>query len=74
MEVRYMIKCNLSILMGRDKKKIQYVCNETGLARNTVANLYNEKATRVDYNTMEQLCKMFHCGVGDIFEFTGDIE
>lgn len=63
-----MIKCNLSVLMGRDKKNIQDVCNETGLARNTVANLYKEKATRVDYNTMEQLCKMFRCSVGELFE------
>ena len=72
MEVNKLIKCNLSDLMGRDKKKIQDVCNETGLARNTVANLYNEKASRVDYNTMEQLCKMFNCTVGELFEI--DIE
>ena len=64
-----MIKCNLSILMGRDKKKILDVSNETGLASNTVANLYNQNATRVDYNTMEQLCKMFHCTVGELFEY-----
>ncbi len=68
-----MIKCKLSELMGREKKKIQDVCNETGLARNTVANLYNEKATRIDYNTMGKLCQMFHCNVGDLFEFTDDI-
>ena len=64
-----MIKCNLSVLMGRDKKKIQDVCDETGLVRNTVANLYNEKASRVDYNTIEKLCKMFHCTVGELFEY-----
>jgi putative transcriptional regulator len=60
-------------MMGRDKKKIQDVCNETGLARNTVANLYNETVTRVDYNTMEKLCKMFQCSVGELFEYE-DIE
>ena len=64
-----MVKCNLSSLMGRDKKKIQDVCNETGLARNTVANLYNEKATRVDYNTMEKLCKMFNRTIGELIEY-----
>lgn len=64
-----MVKCNLSSLMGRDKKKIQDVCNETGLARNTVANLYNEKATRVDYNTIEKLCEMFNCTIGELFEY-----
>lgn len=67
-----MIRCNLSIFMGRDRKKIQDVCNETGLARNTVANLYNDKAARVDYRTMDLLCKMFHCSVGELFEHIED--
>ena len=67
------IKCNLSVYMGRDRKNIQDVCSETGLARNTVANLYYDRASRVDYNTMGKLCKMFHCGVGDLFEFTDDV-
>lgn len=67
-----MIRCNLSIFMGRDRKKIQDVCNETGLARNTVANLYNDKAARVDYRTMDLLCKMFRCSVGELFEHIED--
>lgn len=62
-----MIKCNLSLLMGRDKMKIQDVCNLTGLARNTVSNLYRDTATRIDYNTIEQLCKLFHCTIGELF-------
>lgn len=68
-----MVKCKLSILMGQNRKKIQDVCNETGLARNTVANLYNDKAARIDYNTIEKLCQMFHCTIGELLEYE-DIE
>lgn len=64
-----MVRCNLSIHMGKNRKNIQDVCNETGLARNTVSNLYYDKATRIDYNTIDKLCQMFHCKVGDLFEF-----
>lgn len=64
-----MVKCNLSTLMGIEKMKIQDVCNATGLARNTVANLYKDTATRIDYNTIEQLCKLFHCDIGDLFKY-----
>ncbi|MCR5790368.1 MAG: helix-turn-helix transcriptional regulator [Lachnospiraceae bacterium] len=64
-----MIKCNLSSLMGRDRKNIQDVCNETGLARNTVANLYHDRAKRVDYETMDKLCRMFQCTIGELYEF-----
>ena len=68
-----MVRCNLSILMGKDRKNVQDVCNETGLARNTVSNLYYDRATRIDYNTIDKLCQMFHCEVGDLFEVTEDI-
>ena len=67
-----MIKCNLSSLMGRDRKKIQDVINETGLARNTEANLYYDRAKRVDYDTLDQLCKMFQCSMGELYEFVPD--
>lgn len=62
-----MIKCNLSILMGKEKMNIQDVCNATGLARNTVGNLYRDTATRVDYHTIDALCELFQCEVSDLF-------
>ena len=69
-----MIKCNLSLYMGRDRKKIQDVVNETGLARNTVGNLYRDKASRIDYDTIDKLCRMFHIGVGELLEYVEDEE
>lgn len=70
-----MIKCNLSVLMGAKKMNIQDVCNVTGLARNTVTNLYKENASRVDYNTMEKLCEALDCTIGELWSYereTGD--
>ena len=68
--VSEMIKCHLSRLMGERKMKIADVARETGLHRNTITLLYNETATRVDMETIESLCKLFQCNVGDLFEFT----
>lgn len=45
------------------------VARETGLNRNTVTLLYKETATRVDLESIEKLCQLFDCGVGDIFEY-----
>lgn len=63
-----MIRCHLSILMGRDKLRISDVAQRTGLNRSTVTALYNETATRVELPTIECLCTLFHCQVGDLFE------
>jgi putative transcriptional regulator len=61
------IHCNLSTLMGQKRYSIQDVHEHTGLSRNTVSNLYNDKATRIDYETIEKLCKLFACTLNDLF-------
>lgn len=66
------LKCNLSILMGRDKLSIQDVVNQTKLARNTVAGLYHETARRIDFETVTRLCELFQCGIADLFEIVNE--
>lgn len=63
-----MIKCHLARLMGERKMKVMDVARETGLNRNTVTLLYKEKAQRVDFETVEKLCDLFDCQVGELFE------
>lgn len=63
-----MIKCHLARLMGERKMKVMDVARETGLNRNTVTLLYKEKAQRVDFETIEKLCDLFDCDVGDLLE------
>ena len=63
-----MIRCHLSTLMGRGKLRISDVAKRTGLNRSTVTALYNETATRVDLPTIESLCNLFQCQVGELFE------
>ena len=68
-----MIRCHLSRLMGERKMKIADVARETGLNRNTITLLYNETATRLDLESIERLCVLFDCGVGDLLEIVHDI-
>lgn len=63
-----MITCHLSTLMGKNKMKIADVARETGLNRSTITALYNEDATRIDMETIEKLCVLFNCEVGDLLE------
>ncbi|MBT4328591.1 MAG: helix-turn-helix transcriptional regulator [Gammaproteobacteria bacterium] len=67
-----MIRCHLSKLMGEHKMKVIDVARETELHRNTISLLYKETATRVDMDTINKLCKLFKCGVGDLFEFVDE--
>lgn len=61
-----MIKCNLSLLMGKHKLKIIDVARETGLNRSTISALYDERAVRIELDTIEKLCQLFNCEVGEL--------
>ena len=47
--------CNLSTLMGKHKYSIQVVHEKTGLSRSTISSLYHDKASRIDFDTIEKL-------------------
>ncbi len=63
------IHCNLSTLMGKKRYTIQDVHDKTRLARTTISNLYHDKATRIDYETIEKLCELFNCEIKELLEF-----
>ncbi|MEY8689682.1 MAG: helix-turn-helix domain-containing protein [Leptothrix sp. (in: b-proteobacteria)] len=68
-----MIRCHLSTLMGRDKLRISDVARLTSLNRSTVTALYQETATRIDLDTIDRLCRLFSCGVGELLQATPDL-
>jgi putative transcriptional regulator len=68
-----MIQCRLRELMairGRQtRRKVTYdlIREETGLSKNTLARLANDRADLVALNTMGRLCAFFDCQPGDLF-------
>jgi len=67
-----MIKCHLSRMMGERKIKIADVARAADLHRNTVTALYYERASRIDINAIDALCRFFECNVGELFEYLSD--
>lgn len=65
-----MIKCHLSKMLGEKRITIKEVHEKTGLSRNTISNIYNEKAKMIDLDTIEKLCKFLNCGIGELLEIT----
>ncbi|WP_444941916.1 helix-turn-helix domain-containing protein [Microbulbifer sp. ZKSA004] len=69
-----MIRCNLSRYMGEQKMNISDVARQTSLNRSTISLLYHEKATRVDLEALEKLCKIFDCSVGEMLEISAEVK
>lgn len=52
--------------MGKRQYKIKDVHELTGLSRTTISALYNGRATRIDFATIEKLCSLFNCGIDQL--------
>lgn len=68
-----MIINRLSEAMGKRRLKISNVVEMTGLARNTVNELYHGRAKRIDLETLDKLCKALNCELSEIIQFVGDV-
>lgn len=64
----------LSALMGEKRLSIQDVHQQTKLSRTTISNLYNDKATRIDFETIEKICSFFNCELNEILYFKKSIK
>ncbi|MBC7005184.1 helix-turn-helix transcriptional regulator [Photobacterium sp. BZF1] len=67
-----MIKCHLSTIMGAKRLKIADIVRDAGINRNTVTRLYHETNNRIDFDTLEKLCRYLDCQVGDLLEMIDD--
>ncbi len=54
--------------MGERRLKIADVAKDTGINRGTITRLYNETASRVDLEVIDQLCEYFDIKVEDLLE------
>lgn len=69
-----MIKLKLHLLMAQSRMSQKELIAQTGMSSATVSNLYNEKVKRLDFDTLEKLCKLFNCKVQDLIEYIPDEE
>ncbi|MDR4315021.1 putative XRE family transcriptional regulator [Niallia circulans] len=60
------VKNNLRILMAKHKMNIQDVHKLTGLSRTTISKLYNETSTKIGFDTIAIICKLFDCEISDL--------
>lgn len=68
-----MITCKLSLLMGERRiLKLSDVAQATGINRNTLTNMYYDRATRIELPIADRLCKYFGCNMHELFEYTED--
>ena len=71
-----MVRFRLHILMAEKGPgrpfRISELARLTGLQANTVSGIYNNKAKRIDLDTIDTLCNVLGCAPGDLLELRPD--
>ena len=67
-----MIRSRLHNIMGDRRLKVADVQRMTGVAYGTLHKIYHGRQQRMDYDTLDALCKGLDCQPGDLLEFVPD--
>lgn len=67
-----MVRIKLSELMGKEKMTRKRLAELTGIRPNTIGDLYREDVKKIDIQTLNKLCKVFNCEIGELLEYVPD--
>lgn len=63
------IKSRLHMLMAEKKMNMTDLARETGISRTTIWSLYHDKTTKIEFKTLDALCRYFKCQPGDVLVY-----
>ena len=73
-----MIQCRMRELIAikgrRERRRITYedIQAESGVNKNSIAKLTNDRSAMVGMSTIDRLCGYFECQPGDLFVYVPD--
>lgn len=67
-----MIKLNLPVLFAQRGIRVSDADRMTDMGRSTLYRLYNNEVTRIDFDSLNRLCKLLDCKPGDIILYEDD--
>ncbi len=66
------IRNRLSRLLGDQRIRASELSRKTGISKNALSKLYNERSKGIEFETLNKLCKALKCSVGDLLEYVPD--
>lgn len=64
-----MIKSRLKILLAEHDMSQKELAEKTGIRPSTISDICNSKMKHIPVNILNDLCKLFSCQVGDLFQY-----
>ena len=67
-----MIIVNLDVMMAKRKISLNELSERVGITLANLSKLKNNKAKAIRFSTLEAICEVLECEVGDILEYRKD--
>ena len=67
-----MIIINLDVMMAKRKISLNELSEKVGITLANLSILKNNKAKAIRFSTLEAICDVLDCEVGDILEYRKD--
>lgn len=64
-----MIINRFPVILAEKRLRVADVVRATGMSKTTLHKLYNDDSTRIDFETLDKLCRFLEVQVGDLFEY-----
>jgi len=64
-----MIIVNLDVMMAKRKMSLNELSERVGITLANLSILKNNKAKAIRFSTLEAICQVLECEVGDILEY-----
>ncbi len=69
-----MIKVKVNEKLHQIDKSIYWLAQESGISYPTLHKIVNGKTSSISYEVLNQLCRVFNCQLGELFEYIPDTE
>ena len=70
----FMIKLHFPVLFAQKGIRVADADRLTDMGRSTLYRLYNNEVTRIDFDSLNRLCKLLDCKPGDIILYEEDAQ
>lgn len=69
-KISYMIKNNVSLLIGMRRMTIAETARLAGVSYNTIYALYHDQTAGIEFATLNKLCEVLDCTTNDLLNNT----
>ncbi len=67
-----MVRSRLHSILGDKRMKLMELHRISGVSYGALHAMYHGKSTRIDYSTIDALCRFLGCLPGDLLEYVPD--